>query len=45
MNEEQIRRITKVVVDALRPERLTVAEVREVLKYIDESIEHNVVLE
>ena len=45
MNGDQIPRIAKVVIEALKPERLTVAEVREVLRYIDETIEHNVILE
>lgn len=32
------------VIEALRPMELTIAEVREVLKYINETIEKNVVL-
>lgn len=45
MPEKKIREAARAVIDALKPERLTVAEVREVLNYISETIEHNVVLE
>ena len=41
---ENVKFAGKVVVDALKPLELTVAEVREVLAYINDTIEHNVVL-
>lgn len=44
MDNERLRNISRAVIEVLKPKALTVAEVREVLKYIDETIEHNVVL-
>lgn len=41
---EKTKQAAKTVVDALRPLELTIAEVREVLQYINETIEANVVL-
>lgn len=41
---ETTKQAAKAVVDALRPLELTIAEVREVLAYINETIEANVVL-
>ena len=43
--EEKIRAAAKEVIEALRPKKLTVAEVRDVLHYIDRTIESNVRLE
>ena len=44
MTLETTKQAAKAVVDALRPLELTIAEVREVLEYINETIEANVVL-
>ena len=43
--EERIRAAAKEIIEALRPKKLTVAEVRDVLNYIDRTIESNVRLE
>ena len=41
---EDIKKAAKVVIEALKPLELKISEVREVLAYIDDTIEHNVVL-
>lgn len=43
--DDRIKEAARDVIVALRPKQLTIAEVREVLKYIDDTIEFNVVLQ
>lgn len=44
MREFDVKAAAKAVVEALKPMELTVAQVRDVLQYINDTIEHNVVL-
>ena len=44
MNNFDVKSAAKAVIDALKPMELTISQVREVLAYIDDTIEHNVVL-
>lgn len=41
---DEIKLAARDVVDTLKPKNLTVAEVRDVLRYIDQTIEYNVYL-
>ena len=42
---DNLKPAVKDIVEALKPHKLTIAEVRQVLRYIDKTIDNNVVLE
>lgn len=42
--DERLKAVSKKIIAVLRDAEMTVADVREVLRYIDETIEYNAVV-